>query len=152
MPTEQLLQMPAVCTDCFSITGFATYTTKGRVMKQNLQTTESKTIVNYGWVGHYKQYTMHSAQFTTHYTQYTMHSAQFTTHYTQYTMYSAQFTTHYKQNTMHSAQFTTHYKQYTMRSAQFTTHYKQFVSLLSTFSCFAPFTSFNKNIIVVFAF
>ena len=124
MPTEQLLQMPAVCTDCFSITGFATYTTKGRVMKQNLQTTESKTIVNYGWVGHYKQYTMHSAQFTTHYTQYTMHSAQFTTHYTQYTMHSAQFTT----------------------------HYTQFVSLLSTFSFFAPFKSFNKNIIVVLLF
>ena len=38
MPTQQLLQMPAVHTDRFSITRFVTYTAQGTEIKQNLQT------------------------------------------------------------------------------------------------------------------
>jgi hypothetical protein len=48
MSTEQLLQIPAVRTDRFNITGFAKYSTvqystvQGTVIKQNLRTTELK--------------------------------------------------------------------------------------------------------------
>jgi hypothetical protein len=38
--TEKLLEMPAVHTDRFIITGFATYTAQGTALHQNLQTTE----------------------------------------------------------------------------------------------------------------
>jgi len=45
MPTEQLIQMPAVHTDRFSITFFATYSTQGTVIEQNLGKMELKTQV-----------------------------------------------------------------------------------------------------------
>jgi len=55
MSTEQLLQMPAVRTDSFNIAGFVTYSTKGTVIKQNLQITESNTSDIYMCVPHYPQ-------------------------------------------------------------------------------------------------
>jgi len=61
MPTEQLLQMPAVRTDRFSITHFATYSTQGTVVKQNLQTTEVNPSVIYRCICHYTLYTTHYA-------------------------------------------------------------------------------------------
>ena len=66
--------MPAVRTDRFSITGFATYSTQGTAMKQNIQVTESNPSDIYVFVGHYTQYTIHSALYTTHSTLYTTHS------------------------------------------------------------------------------
>jgi hypothetical protein len=50
MGIEQLLQMSAVRTDRFNITGFATYSTEGAERKQNLQTTESNISHIYGFV------------------------------------------------------------------------------------------------------
>jgi hypothetical protein len=73
MPTKQMLQMPAVRTDPFSITGFATFTTKGIVIKRNLQTTESSTSDIYGCAGHCSQYTIHSELYTINNIIYTMH-------------------------------------------------------------------------------
>ena len=48
MATEQFLQMPAVHTDRFSITGFATFTAQLTVIKQNFQKTESKQVICVG--------------------------------------------------------------------------------------------------------
>ena len=56
MSTEQLLQMPAVRTDCFNITGFVTYSTvQGTVIKQNLQNTKSNKSDIYRCISHYIQ-------------------------------------------------------------------------------------------------
>jgi hypothetical protein len=41
MSTEKLLQMPTVRADCFGVTGFATYSTQLKIIKQNLRKAES---------------------------------------------------------------------------------------------------------------
>ena len=86
MSTEQLLQMSAVCTDRFSITRFATYSTQGTAMKQNLQTTETNCI--YTCVRQHTKYTMHS-------TLYTVHSNPCAVHNTLYTVPHFFYITHY---------------------------------------------------------
>jgi putative heme degradation protein len=53
MATQQLVQMSAVRTDRFNITGFATFTVQETVIKQILQTAESNPSDIYVFVGQY---------------------------------------------------------------------------------------------------
>jgi hypothetical protein len=81
MPAEHLLQMPAVRTGRFRITGFGTYTAQGTVIK-NYKKTES--VVS---TGHQSLYTIHSAPYIAHYTLNITHRVPhilYTIHCTQY--------------------------------------------------------------------
>ena len=60
MPTEQLLQMPAVCTDRFSITGFATYSTQWTEIKNYKKTVQTQGVST----GAPTPYTIHYTQFS----------------------------------------------------------------------------------------
>ena len=76
MRAEQLLQMAAVRTDRSSITGFATYTAQGTVIKQNLQITESNTRAIYRCVIHINNivHTIRCTQCILTHTIYTIHN------------------------------------------------------------------------------
>ena len=69
---EQLLQMPAVHTDRFSITGFLTFTAQGTVLKQILQKLNQTQVISTG------------ASVTILNTLYTLLHILYTIHYTQY--------------------------------------------------------------------
>jgi hypothetical protein len=132
MLTEQLLQMPAVHTDRFSVTGFATFTAPWTEIKQILQKlnqTEVITIVAF--------VSIHSALYTTHYTLHTIH----------YTLY----TTHYTLHTIHYTLYTTHYTLYTTRSNPYIQTYTLYniFPINKPFCCSAPFKSFNTKLFVV---
>jgi len=141
MSPEQLLQMPAVRTDSFSITGFVTFTTQGTVIKQNLQTQVISTgafltIHNKKctiYINHilYTAHYTHSTPYTVHYTLYTVPHTLYTMNYTQYSIYCTLYTTH-------CTPYTVHYELHTVPLILHTIHYTQFSCLLSTFFCFAP--------------
>ena len=103
--TQQLLQMPAVRTDRFSITGFATFSTQGTAMKENIKATESNPSDNYGLVGQYTQYTVQSALYATHNTQYHIYCTQYSIHNTQYHIHCTLHTIH---NTPYNVLYTLH--------------------------------------------
>jgi hypothetical protein len=88
MPTEQLLQIPVLGRDRFSITGFAKYITKWTEIKRNLQ---KKNQYKRNLWGRMSLYSIHSIPYTVHYTLYTVSHILYTMHYKKFSCLLSKF-------------------------------------------------------------